>query len=394
MATQGTDQGDLFQAPPYQISGLVSDWVKSPPLLLVTCSKEKLKAPARAQELYTSERFQAARELAQTLGANWYIISGKHGLLSPDQIIEPYDMHLSEKSEAEIEHWAAGIVSALPPNQKRICILAEKLYSDPIVSWLARTKNHEVFTPLHDIAPNYHKGWVFQAISICHRRRDLAAFYDLLSGKRGTDYLFPLRNLSQTSLPDQGVYVFLNPNEENFRGESSRIVRIGTHAVSEGSKATLKERLNNHLGPKNGAGSHRGSVFRLHVGRAMLEQSASYSKLPSWGDGQNATAEVKAREAAHEARVSEYISKLDVFIIPASDAANKQSIRADIERQMIALCSQDYQCIDQPAPDWLGNWSTAAPIRRSGLWNVRDVAGTYDGSGRGSVREIIEILEG
>jgi len=393
MAMQGTDQGDLFQAPAYPIAGLASDWAQNPPLLLVTCSKQKMKVPTCAQELYTSERFQAARELAHTLGADWYIISGKHGLLSPDQIVEPYDMHLSEKTDAEIELWANDIIKSLPPSPKRVCILAEKLYSDPIVSKLAKAKKRETLTPLEDIAPNYHKGWLFQAVSICRRRKDLGTLYDVLPRKRGTNYLFPLHNLSQASLPDQGVYVFLNPSEKNFRGEKSRIVRIGTHAVSEGSKATLKERLSNHLGPKNGAGSHRGSVFRLHVGRAMLEQSASYSTLPSWGDGQNTTTEIRALEAGHEAKVSEYLSRLDVLIIPASDAANKQSIRADIERQLIALCSQDYQSIDQPAPDWLGQWSPAEPIRRSGLWNVRDVAGTYDGFGRGSVREIIEILE-
>lgn len=49
-----------------------------------------------------------------------------------------------------------------------------------------------------------------------------------------------------------------------------RIVRVGTHAVSTGSKATLWHRLRAHRGSKDGRGNHRASIFRRHAGAAMI----------------------------------------------------------------------------------------------------------------------------
>ena len=54
-------------------------------------------------------------------------------------------------------------------------------------------------------------------------------------------------------------------------GTGPRIVRVGTHALTEGSGTKLWSRLSPHGGqPKSGGGNHRGSIFRLIVGTAIM----------------------------------------------------------------------------------------------------------------------------
>src|SRR5207249_4529063 len=77
--------------------------------------------------------------------------------------------------------------------------------------------------------------------------------------------------------PNRGVYFFFEPGEHRAapNGEQLRIVRVGTHAVSAGSQTTLWTRLKQHRGTgmpgdPPGRGNHRGSIFRRHVGTALL----------------------------------------------------------------------------------------------------------------------------
>ena len=62
-----------------------------------------------------------------------------------------------------------------------------------------------------------------------------------------------------------------------------RVVRIGTHALAAcGSRSTLRQRLGQHRGGASGRGNHRGSIFRLLVGQALLTRGG-LPPCPSWG---------------------------------------------------------------------------------------------------------------
>src|SRR5690606_21373669 len=77
-----------------------------------------------------------------------------------------------------------------------------------------------------------------------------------LGAKRALDRLGPARGW-----PDRGVYFFFDPGE--FRTDSGtgpRLVRVGTHALSDGAKSTLHQRLRQHGGQSSGGGNHRGSI--------------------------------------------------------------------------------------------------------------------------------------
>ena len=75
--------------------------------------------------------------------------------------------------------------------------------------------------------------------------------------------------------PRQGVYFFYEDGELH-PDNSRRIVRVGTHALTADGQATLWGRLRQHRGSHDGRGNHRASVFRRHVGAALIRR-----ELPS-----------------------------------------------------------------------------------------------------------------
>ena len=74
--------------------------------------------------------------------------------------------------------------------------------------------------------------------------------------------------------PARGVYFFFEDGEaRSTSGTGPRVVRIGTHALTAKSSTTLWNRLAQHRGVVGtGGGNHRGSIFRLLVGEALLRR--------------------------------------------------------------------------------------------------------------------------
>jgi len=106
---------------------------------LIACSRSKRLGAAVARELYQGERFKRAYAYSLLHGYEPYILSAKHGLLSSEQEIEPYDESLADITQSARHAWAENIVSLL---QKRglmntsIVVLAEDLYALPLKSIL------------------------------------------------------------------------------------------------------------------------------------------------------------------------------------------------------------------------------------------------------------------
>jgi hypothetical protein len=169
--------------------------------------------------------------------------------------------------------------------------------------------------------------------------------------------------------PKQGVYFFFEPGELRSGGREPRIVRIGTHAVSRGSKTTLWNRLRTHKGTGKGLGNHRGSIFRLHLGAALANRNASLT-IHSWGAGSSASASIRKQEEAIEREVSLHIGKMQILWIAVEDKAGAASDRAYLERNLIGLLGARAASIDCPSTDWLGRFSPNERIQESGLWNL------------------------
>lgn len=163
-----------------------------------------------------------------------------------------------------------------------------------------------------------------------------------------------------------------------FMHGRQRVVRIGTHAIRLGEAGTLWTRLRWHRGShKTGGGNHRGSIFRLHAGVAILQRDERPEPV-SWSVKKNVPRAVRDLERDLERRVSDYLGTMNLLWLDINDAPSPASDRATIERNAIALLSQADNVIDPPSPDWLGNHSIKPEIRRSGLWNVNHVGARYD----------------
>ena len=211
------------------------------------------------------------------------------------------------------------------------------------------------------------------------RIKDLDRFYLLIERlNSGLNGGMKLKDATgKINWPKKGVYFFFE--EAEFRKTApfeSRVVRVGTHAVSEGSTSSLWNRLRTHRGGIDLSGNHRGSIFRLHVGKSLIAKDKS--EHVTWGIGQNASKEIKDKEKELEQKVSEIIGNMKILWLAISDKSGANSDRSFIERNSIALLSSFIRKIDTASKVWLGNYNPHKSISGSSMWNVNYVDDDYD----------------
>jgi hypothetical protein len=80
---------------------------------LVGCVKKKRDVPTPAADLYTSTLFLGRRNVVERTCDRWFILSAKHGVLDPAEIVEPYDMTLTTMSRDERRAWSARVLDQL-----------------------------------------------------------------------------------------------------------------------------------------------------------------------------------------------------------------------------------------------------------------------------------------
>jgi hypothetical protein len=71
-------------------------------VIIVPCTQEKVwdeqpaKGPTAAKDAYTKPCFLEWRRYAEGTGQPWYVLSTKHGLLAPDDVVPgPYNVPIS-----------------------------------------------------------------------------------------------------------------------------------------------------------------------------------------------------------------------------------------------------------------------------------------------------------
>ena len=223
------------------------------------------------------------------------------------------------------------------------------------------------------------------------RLDDLISFYRLLEAlesKQGGRRNLALCN-GRMRWPEKGVYFFFEKGEHRSDSSSGlRIVRVGMHALTATSKTTLWKRLSQHRGNANGQrGNHRGSIFRLLVGKAL--QTRDSETISSWGISESASAaatklgvhheHLKAQEMEAERAVSRAIGEMPFIWLGINDSPGPDSLRGYVERNAIALLSNAGRTpLDPPSKSWLGQYCDRKKVRESGLWNNRHIDDTYD----------------
>lgn len=226
---------------------------------------------------------------------------------------------------------------------------------------------------------------------LAQRRSSAVEFYGLIQEATTRNGIFHFSDFSSVSaLPTQGLYIIFDPGERTAFSEAlSRVVRIGTHGVALGSKSVLRTRLRAHFGQRDGAGNHRASIFRLHVGNALIARDGLHLSYPTWGVGMSADSDTRRAEADLEQAVSREIGKLQFTFLDIPDLASPKSQRAVLERSFINYMTADGIPLEMPSSSWLGNYSPVEAIRSSGLWNIQHVGARYDTRALSRIRKYI-----
>jgi uncharacterized protein DUF6884 len=356
-------------------------------ICILSCSASKREFPTWAENLYASESFFLSRRYAEANFDAWAVLSAKHGLLLPGDIVSPYDRSINSLSQSERK----ALVDAL-----RCRLTALNLASDSEFTSLCVPEYGELLEMAH-IKPRQAN---FATLPKDERNSHLRAVVDPQASEKLLDSAYtiiqrvfdergvvPLREALKGEVPAAGIYLFFDPKEPRLRDINQlRAVRVGTHGVASGSKASLRDRLRTHLGTASGGGNHRSSIFRLHVGRSLI--SAGRAKnVGSWGTNEYPNSDrLRRAEAFLEAEVSDYIGNLMVAVLEVPGPSSRDNDRAYLEQNLIALFSNRYLPLDPPSHRWLGRHSDKEEIRRSALWNVNHTGQNFD-------RRFLEMLD-
>ena len=118
---------------------------------LISCSNRKNAGRHQARNLYSaSDNFVKALKFAEDPRNTFdqiYIVSGRHGLVELNQVLERYDFDIKELSDVERSAWATHIISVLKTkiNLKYadVTIFADRIYSECLLK--AFTANSDNF---------------------------------------------------------------------------------------------------------------------------------------------------------------------------------------------------------------------------------------------------------
>ena len=358
---------------------------------LVSCVSSKLDQPAIAKEIYVSSLFKKSRAYIEKRCDKWFVLSAKYGLIVPSEQIEPYEETLNNMKMAARKEWAKRVWGALEPRLRRgdkVTFLAGERYREYLLP-LVEKRGCVVEVPMRGLGIGQQLKYLEEHLmgKTNSQLDDIEIFYSLL--QRLEDRLGGKRLLfdcdGRMGWPSRGIYFFFENNEMRSNSDQMRVVRIGTHAVSRGSKSTLWSRLRTHRGTARGLGNHRGSIFRLHAGHAIMARE-NISQCPHWGVGANAPKSIKDSERDVERKVSSYLGAMGVLWLNVPDEPGPSSQRAYLEKNLIGLLTTHVEQVDPPSSNWLGLSSPQERIRCSGLWNLDHV-------GRGYEPNCLRVLE-
>jgi hypothetical protein len=346
-------------------------------ICIVGCTAHKRDIPMHAEDLYSSELFYRSRRYAHANYDAWLILSAEHGLIGPCEVLAPYDRSLTTLSKQDRRALAERV-------SRQAAILLDGANVE-----ITSICGEEYDDLLDEAGIRFHRATEF-ALPIGMKLQALGAATDPNKSQQLLDATYKviwrlarkfgfhrLKDVIDQDMPGSGVYLFFDERERRLKDiEQLRIVRVGTHGVASGSKASLRDRMRTHFGTASGEGNHRSSIFRLHTGRSLINAKLGPA-IESWGSSAgDKNALVTEREL--ERTVSKYLAELHVLLIAVPGESGKSNDRAYLEQNLIALLSNGCKPLDPPSCEWLGLSSAKREIRKSGLWNVNHVEQRFD----------------
>ena len=80
-------------------------------IVLISCVSKKINKKSKVEDLYLSPLFRKNLQYAKSINPDKiFILSAKHGLLTLEEEIEPYEKTLNKMKSDEIKIWANGVL--------------------------------------------------------------------------------------------------------------------------------------------------------------------------------------------------------------------------------------------------------------------------------------------
>ena len=80
-------------------------------IVFVACGKRKQQTKRPSLELYTGQYFRLCLALARSIvsDSHIYVLSAKYGVLSHEEVVEPYNAKLTDLSRSDLQQWRAEV---------------------------------------------------------------------------------------------------------------------------------------------------------------------------------------------------------------------------------------------------------------------------------------------
>lgn len=130
-------------------------------LCLISCCGPKRDHAAPARDLYTSDLFCKSVRWAGAQRLPWAVLSAQHGLVWPDDVLEPYDLQLGRLTAAERQGWAVEVAESVGEASPAAVavVLAGAAYADPLAP-LLEARGWSVEQPLRGKQIGERKRWL------------------------------------------------------------------------------------------------------------------------------------------------------------------------------------------------------------------------------------------
>ena len=317
---------------------LGTDKGNGPDVVLVSCSKGKLSYPAPARQLYTSPLFQKARDYAEGTGARWFVLSALHGLVSPDAVVEPYDLTLSTASREYRRSWSQHVYEQLREalgslEGLDVEIHAGRKYADDLVPLLARA-GCDVRQPLDGLTQGRRLAWygdrplagpmAEQPIARREQHVPDSAIVELITQLSDASRATTPAEISASNDPQlarPGMYSWWVDPAGAADLEAGLGYRVSPGLIYAGLAGATRRRSG-----RRSTNTLRGRLVGMHLGRRYHFSTFRYSLgsilATTWGD-----------DDIDEARLTQWMHEhLRVVALPVDDA----DVLEEIEDRVLA----------------------------------------------------------
>lgn len=114
--------------------------------------------PRLAADAYTGQGFQTARRWADACTDSWVIVCPRHGIVTPDQLVEPYVAELAKLSIRERIDWGKATMSAILARFAGLPVRFVAVAGEPYVE-LLRNQGTRIESPLRGLSFGERLAW-------------------------------------------------------------------------------------------------------------------------------------------------------------------------------------------------------------------------------------------